>query len=327
MCSPLVSVIIPTYNRGYVITRAIHSVLSQSYSNYELIIVDDGSYDNTKDILHAYTQHIQYIYQSNAGVSVARNVGIRTSKGQWVAFLDSDDEWLPEYLESQIFSINQQPHASIHMTNSYQITESLEIINTFERKNILNLFDNRQHICINDAFIPILKYHLASPINTVINRSCLQDTELFNADLSIYEDIDLIARVSLKGPVCLSRKPLVKYYLSDKYSDNLSGQYYTNPLFARSCVDLVYNNLNNSLCLTPYQHNELRKIICNNKACIGNLYLSQGKKPQARQYFKTAYIVYPSFKSFLRLFLNMGPFPYIWLFLKARFRIFRLSSS
>ena len=100
--APLVSVVIPTYNRSAFVTKAIDSVLNQVFGDYELIVVDDGSTDDTKGQLDKYQGKIRYIYQDNHGVSAARNTGITASRGEWLAFLDSDDEWRPNYLAKQI---------------------------------------------------------------------------------------------------------------------------------------------------------------------------------------------------------------------------------
>ena len=99
MSSPLFSIIIPTYNRRQLLQRAVESVLSQKYNGWELIIVDDGSVDNTKQYINNIKDdRIQYYYQSNRGESTARNVGLNKSKGKYICFLDSDDELLPDYL-------------------------------------------------------------------------------------------------------------------------------------------------------------------------------------------------------------------------------------
>ena len=93
--NPLVTVIIPTYNRGWILKEAIDSVLSQGFEDFELIVVDDGSTDNTQDILDGYARDIIVLRQDNRGVSTARNLGIASASGQFIAFLDSDDLWLP----------------------------------------------------------------------------------------------------------------------------------------------------------------------------------------------------------------------------------------
>ena len=91
----MVSVIIPTYNRAAYIVEALESVFAQTYGDCEIIVVDDGSTDDTKAVLQSHMARIRYIYQENAGVSVARNTGISAATGEWIAFLDSDDQWRP----------------------------------------------------------------------------------------------------------------------------------------------------------------------------------------------------------------------------------------
>ena len=99
---PQISVIIPTYNRGWILKEAVDSVLSQHYTDFELIVVDDGSTDNTLALLQTYKGRLKILQQENLGVSAARNLGIENSCGQYIAFLDSDDLWLPEKLSFQL---------------------------------------------------------------------------------------------------------------------------------------------------------------------------------------------------------------------------------
>ena len=104
--NPTVSIIIPTYNRAHLIGRAIQSVLNQTYQNFEIIVVDDGSTDNTEEMIKEFQKHdkrIKYIrHEKNRGGAAARNTGIKVARGEYIAFQDSDDEWLPEKLEKQM---------------------------------------------------------------------------------------------------------------------------------------------------------------------------------------------------------------------------------
>lgn len=107
--APRITVVVPAYNAAWCVKRAIDSVLAQRWSDYELVVVDDGSTDETADVLAAYGAQIRVVRQANAGLSAARNAGIKAAAGEWVAFLDADDWWLPEKLAAQMALIAREP--------------------------------------------------------------------------------------------------------------------------------------------------------------------------------------------------------------------------
>ncbi|MFS8117396.1 MAG: glycosyltransferase family 2 protein, partial [Microcoleus sp.] len=111
--APQVSVIIPAYNGDRYIVQAVESVFAQTYTNWEIIVVDDGSTDETHQVLQPYLDKIRYIYQENRGVAAARNRGIQEAKGEFIAFLDQDDFFLPDKLAAQIALFRQQPSLGI----------------------------------------------------------------------------------------------------------------------------------------------------------------------------------------------------------------------
>ena len=123
-----VSVIIPTYNRSDFCKKAVDSVLSQSYRNIEVIVVDDGSSDNTREVISGLDDRVRYIWQKNAGVVAARNHGMELARGEFIAFLDSDDTWLPWKLEAQLEVLEYFPTAGMVWTDMIAISESDEII-------------------------------------------------------------------------------------------------------------------------------------------------------------------------------------------------------
>lgn len=125
----LISVIIPTFNRAHFIAEAVESVLNQDVQGYalEVLVVDDGSTDNTLEVLNAYGDRIRYIHQENSGAGVARNRGMREAKGEWIAFLDSDDRWLPYKLSLQMAILERLPECKILYSN-FIISEDSRII-------------------------------------------------------------------------------------------------------------------------------------------------------------------------------------------------------
>jgi glycosyltransferase involved in cell wall biosynthesis len=133
---PRVSVILPTYNYGRFVGEAIQSVLGQTFQDFELIVVDDGSTDNTRDVVGSFTDpRLRYIYKENGGESSAYNVGIHASSGEYIAFLDSDDIWLPRKLELQVKAMESAPQAGLVYSDVlYFDSTTGAIIEQFSRK-------------------------------------------------------------------------------------------------------------------------------------------------------------------------------------------------
>ena len=208
---PLVSVIIPTYNRGRVVGEAVDSVLAQAYSNYELIVVDDGSTDNTASILKAYGRRIHVLRQQNRGVSAARNTGIRSAAGDLIAFLDSDDLWLPSKLGHQVAFFQQHPDAVACQTEE-----------TWIRNGVRVNPGKRHRKPSGMIFEPSLELCLVSPSAVMIRRSLFDRVGLFDESLPACEDYDLWLRISCRFPVY--RMPAALIIKRGGHSDQLSRQ-------------------------------------------------------------------------------------------------------
>ena len=195
---PLVSVIIPTYNRGWILTEAIDSVLAQDYEDFELIVVDDGSTDNTPEILDAYGQDIMVLRQANKGVSAARNRGIAEAGGQLVAFLDSDDFWLPRKLSRQVDFFKLNPDAVINQTEEIWIRNGARVNpKDRHRKPSGMIFERSLGLC------------LISPSAVMIKKPLFDAVGVFDENLPACEDYDLWLRVSCRYPVHLIDTPLI----------------------------------------------------------------------------------------------------------------------
>ena len=195
---PLVSVIIPTCNRGWVLQEAIDSVLAQDFEDFELIVVDDGSTDNTGEMLDSYEQDLIVIRQSNRGVSAARNRGIAEAAGLLIAFLDSDDLWLPRKLSRQVDFFNSNPDAVINQTEEIWIRNGVRVNpRTRHHKFSGMIFERSLALC------------LVSPSAVMTKRSLFDEIGLFDEDLPACEDYDLWLRVSWRYPVHLIETPLI----------------------------------------------------------------------------------------------------------------------
>ena len=189
---PLVSVIIPTYNRGWIIKEAIDSVMVQDYRDFELIIVDDGSTDNTPDILNSYRGDIKVFRQENQGVSAARNRGLAAASGRFIAFLDSDDLWLPRKLRRQVDFFSSNPDACICQTEEIWIRNNMRVNPKKRHKKPRGMI-----------FEPSLALCLVSPSAVMIRRSLFEEVGGFDETLPACEDYDLWLRISCRYPVYL----------------------------------------------------------------------------------------------------------------------------
>ncbi|TXH03199.1 MAG: glycosyltransferase family 2 protein [Nevskiaceae bacterium] len=198
---PLVSVILPTYNRGYVIRRAVDSVLAQTYPNFELIVVDDGSKDDTLQILSEYTDpRLKVVVPGkNGGAAVARNRGLAVARGDYIAFQDSDDEWLLDKLEKQVAELERHPQAAVCVAGIICVP-----------------YDNRgvgywspRALDRDDDFLALFRYGFVfSTPAWMIRRSALEKVGYFDESMSTWEDWELSIRLDAFGGFVALDEPL-----------------------------------------------------------------------------------------------------------------------
>lgn len=181
---PLFSVIIPAYNRFESLKKAVESVKGQSLTDHEIIVVDDGSTDDTPLIKEIYPD-IRYIHRENRGVSSARNTGIRESSAEWIAFLDSDDTWLPGKLETQLTFIREHPGIRLHQTEEIWIRGGVRVNPGRKHKKTGGyIFRESLELC------------LISPSAVVMHRSLFEQYGMFDERLMACEDYDLWLRIT-----------------------------------------------------------------------------------------------------------------------------------
>jgi glycosyltransferase involved in cell wall biosynthesis len=278
--SPLVSVVIPAYKAEKYIAETVQSVIAQTYPNWEIIIVDDGSPDNQKEVIQALCagdSRISYVYQENKGVSVARNLGISRAKGDLIALLDADDFWLPENLAEKVAALSDE---SVHFVYSdmYNADKDLQITGVAESGKGENILENL--LLWNGEVIP------GPCSNLVIRRSCFSHPDIrFNPALSTFADQHLCALLarSFKGKHI--GKPLWKYrILSNSMSKNIS-------VMERDCL-LAYD---------LFRKEGLFSSKAFEKKCFANLYyilggswwVNGGSKAKGMGYLLRAVLTYP----------------------------------
>ncbi|MHB8067937.1 MAG: glycosyltransferase family 2 protein [Desulfobaccales bacterium] len=207
------SVIIPTYNRAALVQEAAASVLAQTYRDFELLVVDDGSTDGTPDTLAAYGEEIQVLrLPARGGVSAARNRGIHAAQGEWLAFLDSDDLWLPEKLARQMAFMAAHPRLLLSQTEETWVRRGLRVN------------PPRTH-CKEGGriFLRSLERCLVSPSAVVLHRDLIEAHGGFDESLPAAEDYDLWLRLSWRYEVGLLPEPLI--IKRGGHADQLSGQW------------------------------------------------------------------------------------------------------
>jgi glycosyltransferase involved in cell wall biosynthesis len=210
----LVSVVIPTYQRAALLSRALESVRRQTRPAGEVIVVDDGSTDGTGEMVRGEFPWARYLRQENAGVSAARNLGLAAARGDWIALLDSDDAWRPDKLERQLAALAAEPEERICHTDEIWIRDG-------RRVN-----PRRRHVKRGGwIFRYCLPLCAISPSAALIHRSVFDRVGMFDEALPACEDYDLWLRITARYPVLLVPEPLVEKHggHADQLSRTITG--------------------------------------------------------------------------------------------------------
>ena len=261
-----VSIIIPTYNRAEFLTEALDSIMSQTYKDFELIVVDDGSSDNTKEVVKNFDGEIKYLYRKNQGVSAARNLGINEAKGDFLSFLDSDDLWERNKLEKQMDFFDKNKEAKVCYTDEIWARKGKRV-NQMKKhaKYSGNIFEKSLPLCIISAS------------SITIKKDVFARVGLFDESLIVCEDYDLWLRISNEYPV---------YFISEKlitkrggHKDQLSKKYWGMDRFRIKVLEKLLSNGG----LDPLQRNATLKELekkCKifSKGCFKREKIEEGEK-------------------------------------------------
>lgn len=227
---PLITAIMPTYNRAATIRRACDSVLIQDFDDFELLIVDDGSDDSTQDIIASYGDRIRTIRQDNRGVSAARNRGIIASDSEFLAFIDSDDQWLPGKLRLQHEFMTQQRDLLISQTDEIWVRNGRRV-NPGERHRKRG----------GDIFAPSLELCLISPSAVIMRRELFERYGIFDEEMPVCEDYDLWIRTTAHESCGFIEDRLALHF--GGHHDQLSARYWGMDRFrAYSIIKLLISD-------------------------------------------------------------------------------------
>jgi glycosyltransferase involved in cell wall biosynthesis len=249
MHEPKISVIIPTYNRAHCVNDAIDSVLSQSFQDIEVIVVDDGSTDGTSEVLRAYEDRLKVIRQSNGGVSAARNNGIRAARAEWIAFLDSDDTWEKNKLKIQAEDLEENPGAVAHIADAFVNDPANPLPSMFQLWGLRSEFTSVKFR--ERPLLDVLRaWFMVSCC--VIRREAIEAAGYFDTSIRIFEDFDLLTRVALEGPFVVNCYPGT--HMRRRSGSNLSELYDTSRLGSLQNLVHTYSGLKHDVRLTSPEY-------------------------------------------------------------------------
>lgn len=222
--SPTVAVIIPVFNRVQLLGRALESVYAQTSPADEVCVVDDGSTDDAREFVRENFPDVIYCYQHNQGVSAARNHGVAVTSSSWLAFLDSDDEWLPAKLQVQLDALTEQ--------NAYRLVHCDEI---WIRRGVRVNQMNKHQKSGGDLFERCLRRCVISPSAVLLERSLLSESGGFDESLPVCEDYDLWLKICSRVPVLYLDQALLRKY--GGHGDQLSNKYWGMDRFRIQALD------------------------------------------------------------------------------------------
>ena len=266
----LVSVIIPTYNRAAFVEEAVRSVLAQDFwrdcDAWELLVVDDGSTDDTRDRLRPYENRIAYTAKPHAGVSAARNLGLRLSRGGYVAFLDSDDLWKPEKISCQVRFLEAHPEAVVVCTEETWIRNGVRV-NPREKHRKYSGW-------VFDKYLPLCLLSLSSAL---FRRRLFDEIGMFDESLPACEDYDLGIRMARRYPVHMLPEALI--VKRGGHDDQLSKQYWGRDRFrVRALIKALDSDL------TREQARQVRVELVRKCRILIQGFEKRGKKEDAAAY-------------------------------------------
>ena len=264
---PDISVIIPTYNRAHILPRALDSVLAQTQLPIEIIVVNDGSTDGTKSVLSNYPG-LKIIDQQYSGVSAARNIGLEHTNGEWIAFLDSDDEWCETKIEEQLAAVLADPSRRICHTNETWIRNGVRVNPMHKhRKSGGEIFSQCLPRCV------------ISPSSVMLHRSVFEVHGVFDEQLPACEDYDLWLRICSRYPVLYIEEALLRKY--GGHDDQLSRQYWGMDRFRVKALVTLLNTGN----LRPQQTQLTRAMLVNKCEILVQGAEKRGNKETAGYYY------------------------------------------
>ncbi len=305
MASILVSVLIPTYNRAYAIQRAIDSVLSQGCESIEVLVIDDGSKDGTRDLIrqrYGADPRVRYFYKENGGVSSARNLGIRECRGEYVAFLDSDDWWLPGKLALQLAGLSRVPEAGMIWTDMQAVGVDDQVLHPRYLRQMYHTYRyfktprdifsqeftvrtealGEVTLYAGDIFPKMAIGNLVHTSTVLLRRERLLKIGFFREDYRSGEDYDFHLRTCKHGPVAFADAVTISYKIG--MEDALTAPAYQIHL-ATHFVETLERTLREDRDRITLPKSLVQDAVANAYSWAGRTYMTDGQLRYARGYF------------------------------------------
>ncbi len=225
---PKISVVIPLYNKGFIISATLQSVLAQTFTDFEIVIINDGSTDNGVEIISKFqNSRIKLIQQENKGAATARNLGIEKAKGELIAFLDADDYWFPNHLEEIVRLYNDYPNCGIYCSR-YTMKISKNKIQNIDYGSHLNS-DYRG--IVKDIFSSSMYYRVALTSALAIPKKIFSPNFIFNPKVSSGQDLELFTKIALEHKVAITNIKTIEYNFA------LENQLSKTPITKKALLD------------------------------------------------------------------------------------------
>jgi glycosyltransferase involved in cell wall biosynthesis len=267
----MISVIIPTHNRASFLGEAIRSVLDQKYfvqngpSSFELLVIDDGSTDNTAEILRSFGDNLKYVFQPHRGVSAARNRGLELALGGYIAFLDSDDLWEKEKTDIQMSFMNAFPEAKVCCTEETWIRRG-RFVNPRKKHRKYSGW-------IFDRVLPLCLLSLSSAL---FRSELFEEIGKFDEELPACEDYDLGIRIAAKYPIHFLPRPLI--IKRGGHADQLSRKYWGMDRFRIKALEKALQ-----LDLTPHQERLVRQELVKKYQVLAGGFEKRNKRAEMKE--------------------------------------------
>ena len=300
---PTVSVVIPTYNRARFLAAAVASVRAQTYPCTEVIIVDDGSTDNTADVVASLGERIRYIRQANAGPAAARNRGISEATGELVAFLDTDDRWLPEKTARQVAILLREP--SVALVSADMAIEddagTVQVASNFECRGLHALFSSLDGKPVSDSPSLLLKVNFINTSTVMARRDVLQAMNGFDTRLRYGEDLELWLRIAARhGIACETSVQEIRVEHASNVTKSiesmLAGYVAMAQVIRGWAADMM-----------PAWGLRPDRYVADCITDLGYWYFTQGRLPEARRAFRRSLKECPSWRAAMYGALSMLP--------------------